>query len=333
MSNPYIDLANAEEGSVEHLDAVAAIKAREVSAAKAQENVIKGSGRSGHAYAASGITPDKVYTAYDQRSPGMMQQGVSSPDLRDGIIRIGDMETSRDVAEAMRRGMSAEEWTSLTGLPYASLTQNPQLVQDKASEQKAKLQPVQDQLDEMNALDEMAKAEDDAERIAREAELQNVPPSPLETVIDQHLGTDFREKLTRHVIETGDLMPEHLEGMGISSDMLTDTVTHYEAAAEKMLEPVGSCTEYMHGFLTEDEAQLVRAAIVARDLAEVQRLGVVARDRAAAMTYQEAREYLTEDERKQLRLRVVNRVPVIDLPKAGTVSWASAVTNGLISFR
>jgi hypothetical protein len=46
MTNPYIDLAHAEEGSPEHLDAVTRIQAMEKANAKAQESVIKGTGRS-----------------------------------------------------------------------------------------------------------------------------------------------------------------------------------------------------------------------------------------------------------------------------------------------
>jgi hypothetical protein len=101
--------------------------------------------------------------------------------------------------------MSADEWTSLTGLPYQSLTQNPQLVQDKATAQKAKLAPVQEELDKINAADELAKAEDDAERIAKEQELQSYEASALEKALEQHYGQDITGKVQRAVVESGEL--------------------------------------------------------------------------------------------------------------------------------
>jgi hypothetical protein len=270
---------------------------------------------------------------YEMRSSGMMQQGVASPDLRSDIIKIGDLETNRDVAEAMRRTMSAAEWTSLTGLPYQSLTQNPQLVQDKATEQKAKLQPVQDQLDEINAADELAREEDDAERIAKDQKLQSYDASVLEKAMEQHYGPDLTGKVQRAVVESGELDIDNLAKLGVTEDMLTQTVQHYTEAADKMLEPVGSCTSYAENFLSEPEAKLMRQAIVSRDLASVQRLGMAARDRAAAMNFRQVSEYLTRDERMKVRLREVNRQAVIDLPGVGTTSWANAVTMRLVSFK
>jgi hypothetical protein len=332
MTDPYITLATAEEGSPEHLQAVADIQAMERANAKAQENVIKGTGRSGHAYASYTIVPADLKEPYERKSPDALKVGVASPDMRE-LVRIGDMETSREVAEAMRRDMNPMEWQHLTGLAYVSLTQNPQLVQDAKTKAAAKLAPIQEELDQVNAVDELARAEDDAARIAKDQELQNVPPSVLEQVLETHYGPDLTQGLTRQTVESGEVDLESLSKLGVAPEMVEETIAHYTEAAEKMLEPVGSCTAYSLNFLSEAEQKTMRQAIVARDLAKVQSLGMRARDRAAQMSYDDVSQFLTKEERLKVRLRQVNRQAVVDLPGVGTTSWANAVTMGLVSFR
>ncbi|MFN4143527.1 hypothetical protein [Aestuariivirga sp.] len=334
MTNPhYIDLARAEEGSPEHLEAVRQIQAHERAAAKAQENVLKGDGRSGHAYMSYDIVPADAVPSNVDTYRGPMAQGEASPDLREGMVRIGDMETNREVAEAMRRTMHPTEWTALTGLPYTSLTQNQGIVQDKATELKAKLQPVQDQLEQVNAADELAKAEDDAERVKQEQELQSYEASLLEKTLEMHYGPDMTGKLQRSVVESGEVDFDSLSKLGVQPDMVEETVKHYTEAAERMLEPVGSCTAYAENFLSEAEGRTMRQAIVSRDLAKVQELGMRARDRAAAMDMKQITDFLTTEERMKLRVRQQGFLIMVDLPQVGTTSWANAVTQGLISFK
>lgn len=158
MSNPYYDILNAEVGSPEHMEALAQIQSRERAEAKTQDNMIKGTGVSGHPYASHTIVPDDAVPGFEMSTPGAMKHGQSSPDMREGIIRIGDMETSTEVGEAMRRGMTPAEWTALTGLPYVSLTQVQHVHPDEGAKAAAKLAPVQEQLDEANELEAMIKA-------------------------------------------------------------------------------------------------------------------------------------------------------------------------------
>ncbi len=332
MSNPYQVLANAVEGSVEHLQTVADIQAMERAEAKAQENVIKGDGRSGHAYASHTIVPDGVVPSNVDAYRGPMSVGVSSPDLREGIVRIGDMETSVEVGEAMRRSMSAAEWTSLTGLPYVSLTQAQFLHPDEKAKAAAKLEPVQQKLDEVNELEAMIKENEDNNRQSTDDNLQSYEVSLAEKVIEQHYGPDVTANLQREVIESGDVESESLTKLGVDPAMMADAVSHYRNAAEKMLEPVGSCTAYMENFLSDGEAAKARAAIVGRDMGEVQRLGMIARDRAASMDLRQITDFLSKDERMKLRVRQQGTLIMVDLPHVGATSWANAVTNGLISF-
>jgi hypothetical protein len=335
--NPYTALATADHGSVEHLQAVADIQAMEKAYQKSQENVIKGSGVSGHAYASATIvSPDAVPSNIDTYL-GPMSVGVASPDMREGIVRIGDMETSVTVAEAMRRGMSAEDWKSLTGREYVSLTQAQPQTTSEATKDRFKNDPkladTQQKLDEANDLEAMIKANEDQNRQETDLELQSYEASLLEKVLEQHYGTDITTKVQRKIIDSGDLSSENLAKLGVTEEMTSEVESHYRVAAEKMLEPVGSCTAYLENFLSEAEAKLARAAIVGRDMNEVQRLGMIARDRAASMDLKMITEFLSKEERLQLRVRQEGTLIMVDLPGVGQTSWASAVTNGLISFR
>lgn len=332
-NNPYHTLAIAPEGSPEHLQAVADIRALELAEAKAQENVIKGDGRSGHGYASHTIVPDDAVPGYEYRTPGGMVVGEASPDMRVGIVKVGDMETSTEVAEALRRTMSAAEWTSLTGLPYVSLTQAQPVYTDEKAKAAAKLAPVAEKLDEVNELEAMIRENEDQHRQDNDNQLQSYEPSLLEKVLDQHYGPDLTSNLQRAVVESGDLESEELTKLGVTEEMVEEAVAHYRSAAEAMLEPVGSCTAYLENFLTDGEAMKARAAIVGKDMAELQRLGMVARDRAASLTYKDASEFLTKEERLSIKLRQQGNLLMVTLPGVGDTSWANAVTNGLISFR
>lgn len=333
MSNPYHALITAAEGSPEHLQAVADIQAMERAEAKAQENVIKGDGRSGHAYASHTIVPPDAVPGREFNNPGPMMQGVSSPDMREGIVKIGDMETSTAVAEAMRRSMSAAEWTSLTGLPYVSLTQVQPIYPDAKTKEAAKLAPVAEQLQKVNDLEQMIKENEDQHRQDKDNDLQSYDVSLVEKVLEQHYGPDMTANLQRAVVESGEIDSENLTKLGVTENMMGEAVSHYVQAAEKMLEPVGSCTAYLQNFLTEGEAQKVRAAVVGRDMSEVQRLGMIARDRAASMDMKQITDFLSKEERLKLRVRQQGTLIMVDLPGVGPTSWGNAVTNGLISFR
>lgn len=333
MSNPYHTLAIAIEGSPEHLQAVADIQALERAEAKAQQNVIKGDGRSGHTYASHTIVPDDAVPGYEFRTPGGMSVGEASPDMREGIVKVGDMETSTEVAEALRRTMSAAEWTSLTGLPYVSLTQAQPVYPDEKTKAAAKLAPVSEKLEEVNELEAMIRENEDQHRQDADNQLQSYEPSLLEKVLETHYGPDMTFNLQRAVVESGELDGENLTKLGVTEDMVEEAVAHYRSAAEAILEPVGSCTAYLENFLSDGEAQKARGAIVSKDMAELQRLGMMARDRAAAMSHGEVSEFLTKEERLTLKLRQQGNLLMVTLPGVGDTSWANAVTNGLISFR
>lgn len=174
---------------------------------------------------------------------------------------------------------------------------------------------------------------EDQHREDSDNQLQSYEASLLEKVLDQNYGPDVTAKVAREVVETGDLNSESLSKLGVTDDMLEETVAHYRTAAQAMLQPVGSCTSYLENMLTEGEAQKVRAAIVSRDMAEVQRLGVIARDRAASMDFKQINEFLSRDERLKLRVRQQGTLVMVDLPGVGTTSWANAVISGRISFR
>jgi len=129
------------------------------------------------------------------RSPGGFSDdiGQASPDLRTDIIKIGGFETSLVVGEAMRRGMSPAEWTSLTNLPYVSLTQTDRAA-ILAEEHKPrfsvdpKLQGVQDALDKTLSLEQMTAAEADAKRVAAEVDAFSFDTSLIEQAMVTTLG-------------------------------------------------------------------------------------------------------------------------------------------------
>lgn len=337
MSNPYHTLAIAVEGSPEHLQAVADIQEMERAEVKAQQNVLKGDGRSGHAYASHTIVPEDAVPGYEMRTPGAMTVGEGFIDHGD-TVQIGDMRTSREVAEGLRRTMGADEWKELTGLPYESLTLNPNIVQDQVSKPKERFphkqgDPIQQALDKTLELEKLAEEQAEGERQDTDNQLQSYEPSLLEKVLETHYGPDMTTNLQRAVVESGEIDGENLTKLGVTDEMVTEAVEHYRAAAQAMLEPVGSCTAYLENFLTEGEAQKARAAIVGKDMSELQRLGMVARDRAAGMTYAEASEFLTKEERLSIKLRQQGNLVIVTLPHVGDTSWGAAVTNGLISFR
>lgn len=329
----YHLLQNVEEGSPEHEEAVKTIQAQERAAEIAFRNTLQGTGVSGHGYASYTIIPEDAVPSNEKTYLGPMGVGVASPDLREGLVRIGQMETSIEVAEAMRRGMSPQEWTILTGLPYSSLTQAQYVSPDEKAKAQAKLATVQDELDKASVVDELAKAEEDAKRIEQEEALQNVPPSILEQALENQYGPDMAQGLTRSVVESGEVDLDTLGKLGVAPEMIEETIQHYTEATERMLNPVGSCVAYTLNFLSEPEAKTLREAVVARDLSKVQSLGTRARDRAAQMSFDEVSEFLSKEERLKIKLRNVNRQPVISLPNGVTTSWASAVTQGLISFK
>lgn len=335
-NDPYHMLMISEHGSPEHLQAVSDINAIEKAQAKSQENVIKGTGVSGHAYASHTIRPADAVPSNVDTYRGPMSVGVASPDMREGIVSIAGMETSVEVGEAMRRSMSPDEWKALTGREYVSLTQvQHQPAQDTRERFKVdpKLAEDQAKLDQQKQLEEMLKANAEKSRQLADQELQSYEPSLLEKVLEQSYGPEITSNIQREVIENGDLSSENLTKLGVTEEMTSEAVSHYTAAAEAMLEPVGSCTAYLMNFLSDGEAMKARAAIVGRDMAEVQRLGMIARDRAAGMSFKEVSDFLSKDERMKLRLRQQGAHVTVDLPGVGQTSWANAVSNGLISFR
>lgn len=343
MSNDMIDyspIANLTPGTAQFELAMANIQRQERAANAARESAIQGDGRSGHAYASHTITPPDAVPSNVGTYRGPMSKGVGSPDLRTGIVKIGDMETSIEVGEAMRRGMSAEEWTSLTGLPYVSLTQaqymtvgepNPtDLLTAGANAAKAREEA---QLAEMNEIDRLARENELAHKEAAEAEAAAWEPSLLEQVMTNHLGPDVTNGLVKVVAESGEITPEMAEKLGLDEEMLAETYQHYEEAADKLLAPVNSCSSYVLNFATETEAKAFRMAMVGRDTDTVRRIGEVTKQRAAAMSYSQLKEYLTPEEITKVNLRFNNRQPTVTLPGVGEVAWHSAVMNGWVSFK
>lgn len=253
--------------------------------------------------------------------------------------RLGDMETSIEVGEAMRRGMSAQEWTSLTGLPYVSLTQAQYMTVGEPNPTDlltagANAANVRDeaQLAEMNEIDRLARENELAHKEAAEAEAAAWEPSLLEQVMTNHLGPDVTNGLVKAVAESGEITPEMAEKLGLDEEMLADTYQHYEEAADKLLAPVNSCSSYVLNFATETEAKAFRMAMVGRDTDTVRRIGEMTKQRAAAMSYSQLKEYLSPEEIAKVNLRFNNRQPTVTLPGVGEVAWHSAVVNGWVSF-
>jgi hypothetical protein len=259
--------------------------------------------------------------------------------MRTGIVKIGDMETNIEVGEAMRRSMSPQEWTGLTGLPYVSLTQaqymavgepNPtDLLTAGANAAKARNEA---QLAEVSEVDRMAKENELAHKEAAEAEAAAWEPSLLEQVMTQNMGPEVTSNLVRSVAESGEITPAMAEELGLNEEMLAETYQHYEEAANALLAPVNSCTDYVLDFATEAEAKAFRMALVGRDVDTVRRVGEVTMTRAAAMSYNQLKEYLTPQEIAAVNLKFNNRQPTVTLPRVGEVSWHSAVMNGWVSF-
>jgi hypothetical protein len=342
MSNniDYSPIANLETGSAQFEIAMATIQMQERAFHAAREGVIQGDGRSGHAYTSHTIVPPDAVPSNVETYRGPMSQGVGSPDLRTGIMKIGDMETSIEVGEAMRRGMTAAEWTKLTGLPYVSLTQAQHVTLGEPSPVDlltagANAAKVRDeaQLAEMNEIDRLARENEFAHKEAAEAEAAAFEPSLLEQVINNQRGPDVTNGLVKAVAESGEVTPEMAEKLGLTEEMLSDTYDHYVETADKLLAPVNSCSSYVIDFATESEAKAFRMALVGRDVDTVRRIGEVTMQRAAAMSYADLKSYLTPQEIAEVNLKFNNRQPTVTLPKVGEVSWHSAVMNGWVSFR
>jgi hypothetical protein len=338
MSNvDYSPIANLEPGSAQFEIAMTKIHKQERAVTTARENSIQGSGRSGHAYASHTITPPDAVPSNVTAYRG---HGVDSPDMRTDIVRIGDMETSIEVGEAMRRGMSPQEWLSLTGLPYVSLTQahyvsvgepNPaDLLTAGANAAKAR---VEAQLEEGNEIERMARENELAHKEAAEAEAAAFEPSLLEKVMTNQMGPDVTNGLVRAVAENGEVSPDMAEKLGLSEEMIEETFQHYVEVADKLLAPINSCSSYVENFATEPEARAFRTAIVGRDTDTVRRIGEVVMQRAAAMSYNDLKEYLTPQEVAKVNLKFNNRQPTVTLPKIGEASWRSAIINGWVSFK
>jgi hypothetical protein len=342
MSNDNIDyspLANLEPGSAQFEIAMERIQKQERAAHAAREAAIQGDGRSGHAPASYTIVPPDAVPSNVGSYRGPMSQGVASPDLRTGLVKIGDMETNIEVGEAMRRSMSPQEWTSLTGLPYTSLTQaqymavgesNPtDLLTAGANAAKARDEA---HLAEANEVDRLARENEEANKEAAEAEAAAWEPSLLETVMNQTMGPEVTNGLVKAVAELGEVTPDMAEQFGLNEEMLADVHAHYVKTADNLLSPIGSCSTYVENFATESEAKAFRTALVGRDIETVRRIGEAMKLRASAMSYNEVKQFLTNDEMVKLDLKLINRNPVVTLPKIGQVDWRSAVSNGWISF-
>jgi hypothetical protein len=338
LDGAYQALARAEHGSPEAMAAIADIQRHELAAYKAQENVIKGTGISGHASGRYDVAPADAVTAYEHRDLGIMHGGntQSSPDLRTGIVKIGDFTTSLAVGEAMRRDMSAAEWTALTNLPYQPLEMLAGATTPTAPGQyrpaDPRLQAIDDALNNQNQLDALKEATDLEKAQADETALINYDASLLEQIVKQGYGPEVADSLTSEIVASGDMEAESLAQYGVTAEMMNDTVAYYQDAAEGMLLGVNSSVAFLSDFLSDPEAKSARQAIVARDMAKVISLGERARDRAAGMSYGEISNWLSRDEKASVRLRNQNGTAIIDIPGVGTTSWANAVTNGLISF-
>ena len=339
IDGAYAALDRATHGSPEAMAAIADIQSYERAYAKSQENVIKGTGRSGHENGSYGIVPKGAVPGYEMRTPGGFSNdiGQASPDLRTDIVKIGGFETNIAIGESMRRSMSPAEWSSLTGLPYVSLTQTDRaaILADEYKPRFAvdpKLQSVQDALDKTLSLDEMLAAEADAKRQAAEVDAISFDTSLLEQVMTDTLGHDITVSATKQLVDSGEIDMEALGKLGIDDSMISDAVQHYTAAAETMLAPVNSSVTYLQNFLSDAEAVKVRQAIVSRDMSTTQHYGEIAKNRAASMNHKEVSDFLSKGERAQLRLRSQGGQAVIDLPNGVTTSWSAAIINGLISF-
>lgn len=332
-NNPYVALANAEEGSPAHLEAVAEIQARERAYAKSQENVIKGDGRSGHGYASHTIVPEDAVPSNVDTWRGPMAVGEGATDFGD-TIQIGDMRTSREVAESLRRQMNPMEWEHLTGLPYQSLTLNPHIVSDQANKTKERFNkpendPLQDALDktlELERLDAEKQQESNEEEM-------DFGPSLLEQVVSSTYSPEMADGIVRDVVASGEINVEALRTIGVEDSMINEAVEHYRVAADAMLKEVNSCTGYLENALTDDEAAAARKAIVAKDVNTLQQLGALARNRIASMQYGDLKEFLTKEERLSIKLRQQGTLLMVTLPKIGDTSWSSAVSNGWVSFK
>lgn len=331
--NLYTDLMNAEQGSPEHLDIVAQIKAREVAAFKAEQDTIKGTGRSGHGYASYTVDPGNATPSNVDTYRGPMGVGVGSPNIDPNTINIGGLVTSREVAESLRRTYSAEEWRTLTGLPYESLTANPGLTQEPQDYAKKVMQPTQAELEQQLALEQEAEVKAEQERIAAENAALDYGPSLLEQVISDNYKPEMTDAIVKDVVSSGEINVEALGQLGVTQEMISDAEAHYRSAADAILAPINSCTAYLENMLTEPEAAAARAAIVRKDAATLKQLGDLARNRVASMGIDQVKDFLTADERRKVRLEVVNRQVTVTLPGVGKTSWAAAVNNGWISFQ
>jgi len=330
-NNIYNDLMNAEHGSQDHLDIVAEIKAREIAAMKADENKIHGTGRSGHASAQYTIDPGNAVPSNVDTYLGAMSVGVSSGNIDPDTINVGGMVTSRAVAESMRRTYSAADWKELTGLEYVNLLTDP-VTQEPNQYFKKVSTPTQEALDAANAAERAEKDKLDAEREAREQEAGNYGKSVLEEAVANAYSPDMAEAAVKDVVATGELNAEAFAAIGADQGMLDEAVEHYRAAADGVLEQIGSCSTYLEDALSDDEQRAARAAIVSKDTNTLLQLGAVARDRFASMSFDQVRDYLTKSEAKQLKLSYENRQVVVTLPGVGKTSWASAVSNGWLTF-
>lgn len=333
----YAALDRAAHGSPEAMAAIADIQSYERAVAKANENVIHGTGMGGHESGGYTIHPKNATPGREYITPGSMVVGEASPDMTEGIVTIGGFQTSIVVAEAMRRGMSAGEWTAMTGLPYQSLTQtNHGAAQPSGHKARfevdPKLQSVQDALDRNLSLEEMLAAEADTKRVAAEVDAISFDTSLLEQVMTDTLGHDITVSATKQLVDSGEIDMEALGKLGVDDSMISDAVQHYTAAAETMLAPVNSSVAYLQNFLSDAEAVKVRQAIVSRDMSVTQHYGEIAKNRAASMSHREVTDFLSKGERAQLRLRSQGGQAIIDLPNGVTTSWSAAIINGLISF-
>lgn len=310
-----------EEGTVAHKDWLADISRMEREAwAKGQASMFSGSAGNMSVYQSVQHMPQGPISSSDRDFKGAMAhgEGISLPD---GLIQIGDFRTDMKTAEMMRQNMTPTEWMELTGRPYAPVM----------GRMEREERGVETKRPEPTKAEEPAKIAEPDMSDPEELATQVVEPTLLEQVVDNMLGSEIRERVSREVAETGELSAEHREKLGITEEMFNDAVASYIEQADRILKPVNSSSEIMSEFLSDKEAANARKALLNRDISGFRRYGEIAAQRLSQMTVAELSEWMTPEEKRNLKLTDGgNGVAVIDLPKVGRVYWSTAVTQGWV---
>jgi hypothetical protein len=309
-----------QEGTVAHSEWLADISRMEREAwTKGQASMFSGSAGNMSVYQSHTFKTDAPTVPSDREFRGAMSHGEGIT-LPDGLIQIGDFRTDVKTAEAFRQSVGAEEWESLTGLPYQSLMQRMQ-IEERGSE-RPRTSPEEVKVEALVEPDMT-----DPETL----ETQLIDNSVLEKAVAEHWDQDVTDRIKRELIETPELTDEMVSKLGITAQMFEETVEHYREQADRVLLPVNSSAEMLSEFLSGKEQANARKALLNRDTATLRRYGEVATQRLAQMRVDELAAWMTPDEKKKFHLQDGGSgVPVVTLPELGKVLWSTAVSQGFV---